>query len=472
MQWLGTGFVAVIVLGAVGWLVSGGTGSDRGGMDMQGNVSGAGPGTPTDLAKAAEDPSLRTGSVEWREPVIVASGEAYQGPWRMNESDFRYVDAPAADFRPDGSLALVWVEQSRRDVFYQPYGDDGRPLTSEPVNVSRSPNVFSWLPRVVAGPEGTDHVYVLWQEIVFSGGSHGGEIFFARSTDGGESFSDPVNLSNTPAGAGKGRLGRHLWHNGSLDLALGPDGSLYAAWTEYEGALRVARSSDRGESFSEPVTVVSREGPATRGPSLAVASDGTVHLAWTPGERPDADVLVARSDDGGSSFSEPRVAVESPGHADAPKLAAARDGTLHLAYGESEEGPGGAYQVRYTRFTGNFEEPRTLESPDPARGGGFPHLALDADDRPHLVWELFPNPGQRPMGLATAAGVDGGRDFEEPAPLPGSLDPELGINGSLQGLLTSKLAVREDGLVAVVNSTFNPGQESRVLLYLGEKRGR
>jgi hypothetical protein len=35
-------------------------------------------------------------------------------------------------------------------------------------------------------------VYVLWQEIVFSGGSHGGEIFFARSRDGGQTWSAPA----------------------------------------------------------------------------------------------------------------------------------------------------------------------------------------------------------------------------------------------------------------------------------------
>lgn len=86
--------------------------------------------------------------------------------------------------------------------------------------------------------EDASEVYVLLQEIVFSGGSHGGEIFFARSTDGGRTFGDPIKFSKSIDGDGKGRLTPRYWHNESLDLAKCPEGNLYAAWTEYEGALK------------------------------------------------------------------------------------------------------------------------------------------------------------------------------------------------------------------------------------------
>src|SRR5690606_19367164 len=123
--------------------------------------------------------------------------------------------------------------------------------------------------------------------------SHGGEIFFSRSDDGGKSFSRPLNLSGTEAGDGKGRLTEKQWHNGSLDLAVGDDGVLYAAWTEYEGRLWITRSEDGGESFDEPQQVSGSFDTPARAPALAV-DDDHVYLAWTVGESESANIHLSR----------------------------------------------------------------------------------------------------------------------------------------------------------------------------------
>ncbi len=61
------------------------------------------------------------------------------------------------------------------------------------------------------------------------------------------------------------------------------------------------------------------------------------------------------------------------------------------------------------------------------------------------------------------------RDSFAPATVvPGTTDPELGFSGGLQGLLTDKLDVTEEERVAVVHSTFLPGESSRIFLHLGE----
>jgi hypothetical protein len=163
-------------------------------------------------------------------------------------------------------------------------------------------------------------VFVLWQEIIFTGGSHRGEAFFARSTDGARSFETPLNLSNSLPGDGKGRITAERWDNGSLDLATGPQGDLYATWTDYDGGLWFSRSIDRGVSFSAP----------TRGPDLAIGRDGMVFLAWTIGEEPAADIRLTMSTDRGRTFDTPRTAVDTDGHGDAPKIAVAEYASIHL----------------------------------------------------------------------------------------------------------------------------------------------
>lgn len=425
----------------------------------------------------ARSPHDAPPSVTWDTVVEVAVGGAVVGPWRMNASIWRYVDDPTVAIDREGFVGVAWADQSRKDVFFQLYNRRGEAQLRQPVNVSRSPGTFSWLPRLAIGSGAPRRVYLLWQEIVFSGGSHGGEIFFARSTDAGRSFSNPVNLSNTPAGDGKGRLTPDLWHNGSLDLALGPDGTLYAAWTEYEGALWFSRSTDGGESFSAALRIADgRQADPARGPSLAAGTAGRVYLVWTVGDDPEADIRFASSSDGGWSFDRPRVLFASRGHADAPKIAVGGDGIIHVAYAESPAGPLGRYHIRYARsaYGGRtFEAPREISGPGQGfESASFPALSVDGRGNLYVIWELFPERRGRPRGLGFTFSGDGGRTFSSPSIVPGTGDPRLGFNGSLQGLLMRKLAVNEAGAIAVVNSTFRPNDASRIRLVLGRSAGR
>lgn len=425
---------------------------------------------------AYADPQAATATIDWQSPRDIATGPAHRGPWRMNESRFLFVDDPTVAFAADGALVIAWANQAEQDIVLQRLDADGEALFDTPVNLSRSDGIFSWLPRIVVAGSDGERIYALWQDIVFSGGSHGGEIFFARSTDGGRSFSEPRNLSRTEAGAGKGRLGADYWHNGSLDIALGPDGVIHTAWTEYEGALHVSRSTDGGRSFSTPQRVAggSGERPA-RAPSLAVDDDGVVQLAWTVGEDAAADIHLSTSTDGGETFASPRAVAPGAGHADAPSLVFGGDGTLHLFYAESPDGPLQRYRIRHARGVAGedgvaFDAPRTLvdsDTDDGAASVAFPAAATGADGAIHVIWERFPDAARRPIGLGHAYSTDGGEHFSTPVVLPGSDDAALGFNGSQQGLLMRKLAVGADGRIAVVNSRYLDGEVSRIRLYLG-----
>jgi len=405
------------------------------------------------------DPAaLALAALVWHGGIEIAAGRGELGPWQMNESRWDFVDDPTVAIDGRGAIAVAWVEQARKDVFFRRFSPEGRPL-GEAVNVSRSPKVFSWLPRIALDSKG--RIFILWQEIIFSGGSHGGDILFARSEDGGATFSKPLNLSSSAAGDGKGRISRDLWHNGSLDLAVGPDGAIYAAWTEYEGALWLRRSTDGGKSFSK-LTKLQNEKPA-RAPSLAV-SGGILYLAWTVGEDESADIRVAKSADRGANFAQPVIVERSAGYSDAPKLAVDAAGTLHLVHAESTSGLFGGRHVRYTRSRdggGSFERPRDISG----RDAGFPALRLDGKGNLYVLWERFAEHPVLPRGLALAVSSDGGRTFKA-TEVPESAG--AGWNGSTQGLLMRKLAVSRDGAIAVVNSSIRQNERSRVWLMRGQ----
>lgn len=412
--------------------------------------------------------------VSWDTKIRVSSGDAVKGPWRMNRSKFLYVDDPTVAIGEQGHVGVAWADQARLDIYFQRFGPDGKPTLKQPVNVSRSPATFSWLPRMVVATGNARDVYILWQEIIFSGGSHGGEIFFAHSGDGGKTFAQPVNLSNSRAGDGKGRLTERYWDNGSLDLAMGPAGGLYAAWTEYDGVLWFSRSTDRGKSFSRPQRIAGGpDAKPARGPSLAVAARGIVYLAWTVGEDKAADIHIARSGNSGRSFGPPRVAMRSNGHSDAPKLAVDAKGTIHLVYTESADGPFGRYRILFARSTDGgrtFKKPREISKPQSKQfeSINFPSLSVDGNGNLYVIWELYPRHRNYPQGLGMTYSSDGGQTFAAPSIIPGSVDPALGNNGSQQGLLMRKLAVNGSAAIAVVNSTFKATQASHIWLYRGK----
>lgn len=424
---------------------------------------------------ATNHASASPSPLAWQGSMQIATGLGERGPWQQNASHYDYVDDPTVALDERGDIAVAWVEQSRKDVFFQRIARGSKQL-GLPVNVSRSPATFSWLPRIVLTPNAPQHVFILWQEIIFSGGSHGGDILFARSRDGGKTFSAPINLSNSIGGDGKGRINKDIWHNGSYDLAASADGKLYAVWTEYDGPLWFSRSVDNGVSFSKPQQLAGGgNAKPARGPSLAIGPNRTVYLAWTTGEDDGADIRIAKSTNEGTTFDPPQLIAPSKAYSDAPKLAVDHSGVLHLVYAESAGGPFERSQIRYTRSIDgarSFETPREISTPplQSAASAGFPDLGIDAKGRIYVLWELFLNLRQHPHGLGISISPDGGRSFSAPTLVPDSAGPGGGSNGSHQGLLMKKLSVNSTGAVAVVNSSLKQDTYSRVWLMRAQNK--
>ncbi|HLL17521.1 MAG TPA: hypothetical protein VK439_01950, partial [Rubrivivax sp.] len=84
-------------------------------------------------------------------------------------------------------------------------------------------------------------------------------------------------------------------------------------------------------------------------------------------------------------------------------------------------------------------------------------------------WEQLEGPNLNPRGLGIAVSEDGLR-FGKPESIPASADRDGGTNGSTQGLLMEKLAVRRDGEIAVANSALKSGSHSRIWLLRGQLR--
>jgi hypothetical protein len=329
-------------------------------------------------------------------------------------------------FAPDGTLWLVRATADRIVVMRS--NDLGRSF-SAPVAVTLEPTNLDWgpdaRPHIAVDPKGNLIVtFAIFQDQRFNG-----RAFFSRSTDNGASFSrpEPLTADTTsqrfetaaidPAGrvfaawldkrnvaparaAGRAYPGAALayaWSdNGAsfvktsialdntceccrLGIAFaGPGRPAIAFRNIFEGSIR-----DHGVvTFHDATT----PGPLRRvsvddwkleacphhGPSLAIAPDGSYHVAWFTDGKARKGLFYARADSADSAFGPPR-AVSWPGRQPARPYLLADGRALHLVWKEFD---GTKAQVRWqvSRDGGHgWSEARTVAETD------------DASDHPLLV---------------------------------------------------------------------------------------
>lgn len=131
------------------------------------------------------------------------------------------------------------------------------------------------------------------------------DIFYRRSTDGGRTWSNPVDLSNSPDGSER------------MDFVQGPSGRIYLYWTEgFDGwhttgqykDVRFVYSDDQGVSWSEPIILDGGNKLDQRPTNLVLTElrDGRILAVWRYSGRNDWNFYYQLSSDIGKTWTDPR----------------------------------------------------------------------------------------------------------------------------------------------------------------------
>jgi hypothetical protein len=129
-------------------------------------------------------------------------------------------------------------------------------------------------------------------------------IYVQKSTDGGVSWSDPVVAIDSVEGVFEDKQ----WI--TLDRTSGPTyGNIYISWTRfYTTQILLVSSTDGGESYSDPVSVSDEEGVQWSVPTVGMFGD--VFVAWFQ-YWPTRGIFMDVSTDQGQTFSQDQLIVET-----------------------------------------------------------------------------------------------------------------------------------------------------------------
>jgi len=221
----------------------------------------------------------------------------------MPKEDGRYNPFVAAD--PRGGFYLAYVEQrdGSSNVMLQ-RSRDGKSFSAAVRVNTRSGDATvrnENPPKVALGPSG--QVYVSWAS---ERERWKGNIRFARSTDGGKTFSPAIDLNSDAARAPAG----HAFQSISVDK----QGRIYAAWIDERnmqpadrGAeIWMSTSTDGGRTFSPDRRILGDVCECCR-TDLQIDAAGRMFLSYRtvpPAGPMFRDIVLAVSQDGGKSFSK------------------------------------------------------------------------------------------------------------------------------------------------------------------------
>ena len=262
-----------------------------------------------------------------------------------------------------GFICFNRVKPTNGSIYVARYNDHGAAYVRT-VRVARgTPSVWGLFQDKIniavdqsTGTGTAGNVYVAWAR--YSGQAANNVVYFSRSTDGGQTFSRPMRITEGQA------------EEQFADIGIGPEGAVYVTYREIahqkstENRIRIVRSTDGGQSFSLPRTVApivpfdsTDFGPDTCGDGpfacdngltyarfsslSAVAADANgVHVVWSARNAAGQAKIFAGNSPNGLAWSGGAVTLDAVavGHQFFPDIASSA-GTLSVIFQDSRDDP-------------------------------------------------------------------------------------------------------------------------------------
>ncbi|MDE1770614.1 MAG: hypothetical protein KGI28_08710 [Thaumarchaeota archaeon] len=290
----------------------------------------------------------------------------------------------------DGVFAL-WIgnNSGRSDVFFSKSTDGGNTF-STPINLSQSATGQS---AYAAFAQKGNDVYVVWQTSLTGSAS----VFITKSSDGGTSFGKPVMLSDTTKLAA------------FPEIAIS-DNHVYSSWLEKSDNnstnVVFVKSDDNANSFGSPLYVTHNLGNA--GVPKLSATGNQVYLTWEDNSKGDYEIFLCKSDDSGVSFHLPVAISNTSGQSGTPEIFVSKDNV----YAVWMDNTSGVYDILFAKSIDGGKSFGTPINISQLRAdSGYPQLTADGNNV-YVVWTQTIS--SQNYDIYFAKSTDSGDTFDTP----------------------------------------------------------
>jgi hypothetical protein len=353
------------------------------------------------------------------------------GPKLTTDHKVRAVVGPSVEIDDEGRISLAWMEENKdlRTVFYarieKPEGPIGVPVT---VNQrTEAPYMRQESPALAVVGDDVFLTWALTHPKVTSDKPFSNELRLSRSKDGGKTFLPSIVVNDDEQVIGHSFDSIHTT----------PDGALYVAWIDgregkKEPGTFVTRSTDHGRTVEKNLKVDEDTCLCCR-TSLTTGLDGILYVAWRKVLPDDVrETVVARSTDGGNTFSSPVIVGHDkwvfPGCPHRPaSIGTDRLGRLYVVWYTEGVDETPAVFLAYSDDRGATFSPKQKLNVSKGTFPDHPHMAVDSDGRLVIVWEEQ-SPVRREVVMSLS--LDRGQTFSAPQKLneKKGQTPSLSIN--------------------------------------------
>lgn len=298
-------------------------------------------------------------------PVIAQTWTASKRlTWNSGQSLWPRVVADSGN-----RIHVVWADNSSgtREIYYKRSTDGGTTWAGQ--------RRLTWntgsSDYPVIAVDSNDHLHVLWCE--YTPGNP--EIFYKRSTDGGENWTGVKRLT---------------WNlTGSYEPAIAVDSNdaLHVVW--FDGStgnfdVYHKKSSDGGSSWTGAKRLTWNLGES-RSPSIAVDSADDLHVTWHDSSGGPWQIFYKHSTDGGTTWTGQKKLTWNSGLSEYPFIAADTNDHLHVVW---FDGTPGNYEVYYRKSTDGGADWNTINRLTWNSGDSIPRMmAIDTNNHLHVIWD-------------------------------------------------------------------------------------
>ncbi len=336
-----------------------------------------------------------------------------------------------------GHVFVAWIDDRNGtdDLWFNRSEDRGDSWLVSDVKVDRGELSSVFDPEIACDDR---YVWLVWEDDR-DGELDNHQIYLARSGDFGQSFTTEIVVDDDVDG-----------ENMSLRPQIAVDGDrVHVAWYDSRhGAydILVATSDDSGTTFEPPVRVDADDAGETYSalPSIA-AEDGSVYVAWEDSRNGANDIYVACSNDGGRSFGgETRVdTADSPGLSQSfDPIVAVDSGSAHIVWHDEAGSNAHADDIFVTYGgCGAWTPAARVNS---GKAGFFESTAPTmqvSGTTAHIAWTDARNSGldvyYREVRAGAPVGEDVRLDMGDPEGFSNSLEPKLAYNGASDEIIVA-----------------------------------